>query len=109
MSTDTVSGKFDQLKGQVKQSIGEATNDDSLANSGAADQVKGHAKEAWGNTKDAVHSVSTDAKTNAEAEHDSVHASGENTAHNLRDSIVNAAHSIKDAVVSHTDDVKDKH
>ena len=51
MSTETVTGKFDQLKGQVKQSIGEATGDQSLANSGAADQVKGHVQRSVGQYK----------------------------------------------------------
>ena len=109
MSTETLTGKFDQLKGQVKQSIGEATGNDSLANSGAADQVKGHVKEAWGNTKDAAHAISSDARAHAAVEHEDAHVRGENTAHNVRESIVNAAQSVKDAVVRHTDNVKANH
>jgi uncharacterized protein YjbJ (UPF0337 family) len=109
MSTETLTGKLNQLKGKVKQSFGEATNDESLANSGVADQVKGHVKEAWGNTKDAAHSVSEDAKARAEAEHAEAKAKGEDTDHNVRESIVNAAQNFKDAVVRHTDEIKSKH
>ena len=109
MSTETVTGKFDELKGKVKQSIGEATGNDSLANSGAADQVKGHVKEAWGNTKDAAQSVADNARTNTAADREDAKLHGEHTAHSVRDSIVNAAQSVKDAVVHHTDHVKADH
>jgi uncharacterized protein YjbJ (UPF0337 family) len=109
MSTETVSGKFDQLKGQVKQSFGEATGNDRLANEGVADQVKGHVKEAWGNTKDAARSVSRDANTDAEVEHAHAKAEGERAAHNVRDGIAHAAHAVKDAVVGTTDRVKANH
>ena len=40
MNRDTAEGKFDQVKGKMKQSVGEAFGNDKLANSGAADQVK---------------------------------------------------------------------
>lgn len=106
MSTETITGKFDQLKGKVKQSFGEATGNDRLANSGVADQLKGHVKEAWGNTKDAAHAVSSDARANAAIEHEDADLHGESTAHNLRDGIVNAAQSVKESVVRHADHVK---
>ena len=109
MSTETITGKFDELKGKVKQSFGEATDNDSLANEGAADQVKGHVKEAWGSTKDAAAAVSDDAKAHAAAEHEDTKLHGEHTAHNLRDNIVNAAASVKEAVLRHTDHDKDDH
>lgn len=41
MNRETVEGKFDQLKGKAKQSVGEAVGNSKLANSGAIDQVKG--------------------------------------------------------------------
>ena len=55
MNTDQVSGKFDQVKGKVKQGVGEALGNQKLANEGVVDQVKGSAKEVYGNVKDAVH------------------------------------------------------
>ena len=61
MNRDTVEGKFDQLKGKAKQSIGEALGNDKLANSGTVDQVKGAAKEVWGNAKDTFHAVAGEA------------------------------------------------
>ena len=109
MSTETITGKFDQLKGKIKQSVGEATGNDELANSGVADQVKGHVKEAWGNTKDAAQAVTRDARTNAEIERENAEIHGENKAHNVRESIVSAAESIKDSIVHHADSVKSKH
>ena len=52
MNKQTVEGKFDQIAGAVKQKTGEAVDDQSLANSGVADQVKGAAKETVGHAKD---------------------------------------------------------
>lgn len=109
MNTDIISGKVDQLKGHVKQSIGEATNNDKLANSGVADQVKGHAKEAWGATKDAASSVSTDAKIRAEREHEYAKANGKDTTHNVREGVVSTAESVKNFVTGHADHVKHDH
>lgn len=106
MSTETITGKFDQLKGKMKQSVGEATGNDRLANAGVADQVKGHVKEAWGNTKDAAHAVSHDARANTEVERDDATVRGESKAHSVRESIVNAAESVKESVVRHTDNAK---
>ena len=61
MNTDQVSGKFDQVKGKVKQGVGEAVGNQKLANEGVVDQVKGSAKEVYGNVKDAVqHNVEAD-------------------------------------------------
>jgi uncharacterized protein YjbJ (UPF0337 family) len=54
MNEEQVSGKVDQVKGKVKQGVGEAVGNDDLANRGVADQVKGAAKETWGNVKDAA-------------------------------------------------------
>lgn len=45
---DEVRGKADQLKGNVKESIGNATNDENLRNEGAADQAAGNVEEAIG-------------------------------------------------------------
>ena len=109
MATETITGKFDQLKGQVKQSIGEATGNEELANSGAADQVKGAAKEAWGNTKEAAQAVSDDARAEAEARREQAEAERHEKAHSVRDSIVDAAQNLKDSVIRHTDEVKAKH
>jgi uncharacterized protein YjbJ (UPF0337 family) len=109
MSTETVSGKFDQVKGSVKQTVGEAVGNDKLANEGAADQLKGHVKEAWGNTKDAVHTVVEDHRTHAAAEHTEAKIKAEDTAHNVRQGIVDSAKHVKDAIVGETDEVRARH
>jgi len=109
MNNDTVAGKFDQVKGQVKQSVGEAVGNQRLANSGAADQVKGAAKEAWGNTKDAANAVATDAHLRAEQHRAEAHVRGEQAAHNARESITNAAQGLKAKIDEHADKVKRDH
>src|SRR6185503_9912188 len=48
---DKTEGKFDQVKGKVKEEIGDATGDRSTEWSGKADQAKGHVKEAVGDAK----------------------------------------------------------
>ncbi len=83
MSTETITGKFDQ--------------------------VKGHVKEAWGDAKDAAHAVSSDARREAAIEHEDAKIHGEHTAHSIRESVVDAAASVKDAVVQHADHVKANH
>ncbi|MDP9862268.1 MULTISPECIES: CsbD family protein [Streptosporangium] len=43
---------FDQIKGKVKETAGEAVDNDSLAAKGRADRAKGKAKEAADKAKD---------------------------------------------------------
>ncbi|MFJ2032098.1 CsbD family protein [Streptosporangium sp. NPDC087985] len=43
---------FDQIKGKVKEAVGEAADNDSLANKGRMDRAKGKAKEAADKAKD---------------------------------------------------------
>lgn len=92
MNTSKTEGIFDEAKGKVKQGVGEVFNDQSLANSGAADQVKGHAEETWGNVKDSAH----DAVNSSVA--DRTENKAENTAHNLRDNVTSAAEHVSDSV-----------
>jgi uncharacterized protein YjbJ (UPF0337 family) len=91
MNRDTTEGKFDQMKGKIKQSVGEAFGNDKLANSGTADQVKGAAKEAWGNAKDAAQAVSNDAHDHAASHGHDVRAKITSTAQNVKN-ICAAAH-----------------
>jgi uncharacterized protein YjbJ (UPF0337 family) len=95
MNRDTTEGKFDQIKGKVKQSVGETIGNEKLANSGAADQVKGAAKEAWGDTKDAARSVS-----------DNAHAHAESHGHDIRAKITSTAQNAKNAVSDKAEQVK---
>ncbi|MFD4638155.1 CsbD family protein [Lentzea sp. NPDC058436] len=50
---DKIDAKADQLKGKVKEGVGDATDDRSLQTEGQADQTKGHLKEAAEKVKDA--------------------------------------------------------
>jgi uncharacterized protein YjbJ (UPF0337 family) len=95
MNRDTAEGQFDQLKGKVKQSVGEAVGDNKLANSGTADQVKGAVKEAWGNTKDAAQAVADSAHAHAQAHGDDVRAKITSTAQNVKDATNEKAEEIK--------------
>ena len=95
MNRETAEGKFDQMKGKVMQSVGEAVGNSKLANSGAADQVKGAAKEAWGNTKEAVQSVSRDAGERAEAHAHDVRARITSTAQNAKNVVNSKAEQIR--------------
>ncbi|HMH92405.1 MAG TPA: CsbD family protein [Streptosporangiaceae bacterium] len=54
MSTeDKVNNKGEQLKGKVKEGVGEATNDRDLEAEGKADQISGNLKDAGEKVKDA--------------------------------------------------------
>ena len=92
MNESNASGVLDQAKGKLKQAFGEATNDQSLANEGAADQIKGHAKETWGNVKDTASNL----QHSNQAEGTKLHS--EEHAHNFRDSITNAAENTKNSI-----------
>ncbi len=101
MNESKVEGVFDEAKGKLKQAFGEATNDQSTANSGAADQVKGHAEQTWGNVKDTAHDVAHSDSTTASAE-------TQHTSHGLRDDITNAAEHMKESINHGLDNLKHK-
>jgi uncharacterized protein YjbJ (UPF0337 family) len=44
----------DDIKGKLKETGGELTGDERLANEGRADQVKGKVKDAFEDVKDAT-------------------------------------------------------
>jgi uncharacterized protein YjbJ (UPF0337 family) len=86
-SDSTVKGKYDEVAGKVKQGVGEAFNDQGMANRGAAQQVKGHAEQAWGSVKEAAH----DAKVRNEPR-------AEQNAHDVRDKITSTAQNVKEHI-----------
>ena len=61
MNKDEVNGKIDRLKGNIKESVGEATNDQDLRDEGIADQASGNVQEGFGKARrkvgDALHDV----------------------------------------------------
>ena len=52
MDNDRVKGKFDDLKGDVKKKVGEATDDKELQGEGMLDKAKGKVENAFGKLKD---------------------------------------------------------
>jgi uncharacterized protein YjbJ (UPF0337 family) len=109
MNTEKAEGKFDQVAGKIKQSVGETIGNEKLANSGAADQVKGAAKETWGNAKDTVAAVHDDNKANARVEGEDLKHRAEDTAHNLREKITTTAQNVRDTVNEKLDNIRHDH
>lgn len=52
MNIDTLAGEANDLKGRVKQSLGEATGDKALESEGVSDQVSGRVRKAIGDIRD---------------------------------------------------------
>lgn len=50
-NNDEIKGKFDQVKGKVKQGIGDAAGDQELHDEGVADQASGEIQEGFGTAK----------------------------------------------------------
>lgn len=101
MNSSNVEGAFDQAKGKVKQAFGEATGNESVANSGAADEVKGHAKETWGDIKDTASNVGNKEEAHATT---TAHQEGET----FRDKVTSAAEHAKDSIKSGLDKLEHK-
>jgi len=61
MNQDELNGKVDKLKGQVKQAVGNATDDQRLHDEGVADEAAGSVEEGFGKARrkvgDALHDV----------------------------------------------------
>ena len=51
---DNLKGAANKLKGEVKESVGNATNDPKLQAEGKADQTKGTIQEKIGEVKEAI-------------------------------------------------------
>lgn len=54
MNKDQVSGKVDELKGRVKEKVGEMTNNPDTQAEGLVDQGKGKVKQTYGDVKEQV-------------------------------------------------------
>jgi len=91
-NNSTIKGKYDEVAGKVKQGVGEAVNDQSLANKGATQQVKGHAEQAWGSVKEAA----TETKERKQP------AAGQE-AHDIRESITSTAQNAKEHIQTGVD------
>jgi uncharacterized protein YjbJ (UPF0337 family) len=58
---DEMEGKYEQVKGSVKEGLGNATGDEELRSEGSADKLKGDVQEGWGGTKRKVGDMLEDA------------------------------------------------
>lgn len=57
MSKENIKGKLNEAKGEIKQAVGRATDNQRLVNEGTADKVKGKAQQVAGHAKDAVRDI----------------------------------------------------
>ena len=55
--TDKIENKAQELKGKVKEGVGDATDNEQWQAEGKADQAKGNLKQAGEKVKDAVKGV----------------------------------------------------
>jgi uncharacterized protein YjbJ (UPF0337 family) len=51
MNKDELDGKTKQVKGKVKQSIGDLTDDEQLHDEGVADEAEGDVQEGFGRAR----------------------------------------------------------
>ncbi|HVK21472.1 MAG TPA: CsbD family protein [Actinokineospora sp.] len=63
---DKVKDKAEQLIGDAKEKIGEMTGNESLANSGRADQVEGEVKEVAHDVQDKAEEAAQGVRDKAE-------------------------------------------
>lgn len=54
MNSDQLEGKWNQVKGQVKQKYGNLTDDDVTYSEGKFDEMLGRLQEKTGKTKEAL-------------------------------------------------------
>ena len=54
-------GKWDQAKGNVKEAVGDATNNERMEREGQYDQAKGHVKEGIGDVREGIDRAANDA------------------------------------------------
>jgi len=94
-SDSTIKGKYDEVAGKVKQSVGEAINDQSLANKGTVQQVKGHAEQAWGSVKEGAQDIKDEHKAHAQDNAHDVREKVSSTAQNAKESIKSAVEGIR--------------
>ena len=66
MNKDELDGKLDRAKGEVKQAIGHATNDERLHDEGVVDEASGKVQEGFGKARrkvgDAIEDIGEDLK-----------------------------------------------
>jgi uncharacterized protein YjbJ (UPF0337 family) len=51
MNRDELEGKKDQIKGKVKQGVGDVTDNERLHDEGVADEAEGNVQEGFGRAR----------------------------------------------------------
>lgn len=103
MNESKASGIFNEVKGKIKQAVGETFDNQGLANEGAADEVKGHTQQTWGSVKDTAHDLTTSHDAPFDT-HEPLPGSertpheGTGVAHDLRTGISHAAENVKEPI-----------
>ena len=54
MNIDTIAGEGTNLKGRLKEGLGDALGDPAMRQDGAMDQISGNARKAFGGLRDFV-------------------------------------------------------
>jgi uncharacterized protein YjbJ (UPF0337 family) len=109
MNKDTVAGKAEQMKGQIKQKVGEVLGNERLSNSGVADEVKGAARETWGKTQDAARDVVSSKEDQARMSADDAKARMGAKADEIGSKIATTAQNVKDSLSEKIDDFRRSH
>lgn len=58
---DQLEGKWDQAKGEIKEGIGDATDNERMQREGQWDQAKGNVKEGVGDVRETIDDAVDDA------------------------------------------------
>ncbi len=95
MNDSTVKGKLNEVAGKAKQAFGNATGDQSTANSGAAQEVKGHGEQAWGSVKDAAHDATASHESGAASDSQNLRTAATSEAAKAKQGIDNAVDKFK--------------
>ena len=59
---DQLEGKWDQAKGNLKEGIGDATDNERMEREGQMDQAKGNVKEGIGDVREGIDDAADDVK-----------------------------------------------
>jgi uncharacterized protein YjbJ (UPF0337 family) len=54
MNKDQVEGKAKEIKGRIKQGVGDVADDEKLHDEGVADEAEGEVQKGFGNVRDKV-------------------------------------------------------
>lgn len=60
MNRDELEGKLDRAKGEAKQAVGHATNDERLHDEGVVDEASGKIQEGFGKARHKIGDVVED-------------------------------------------------